>query len=125
MQLEPADVIYVNAGAARPMNTWLDAMKDGGRLVLPLTTPIPSGPVRGTKGAIFLISRRGDEYFAQWKCETGIYPCHGASDDVSSAALASAFEKEGCQKVTRLYRTTDIDEERCWLRGEGWTLAYS
>ncbi len=35
---EPADVIYVNAGATRPADIWLDRLKDGGRLVLPLTT---------------------------------------------------------------------------------------
>jgi protein-L-isoaspartate(D-aspartate) O-methyltransferase len=35
--LDPADVIYVNAGASRIADTWLDAMKPGGRMVLPLT----------------------------------------------------------------------------------------
>lgn len=35
---EPADVVYVNAGATRPADAWLDRLKVGGRLVLPLTT---------------------------------------------------------------------------------------
>jgi protein-L-isoaspartate(D-aspartate) O-methyltransferase len=34
---EPADVIYVNAGATRPADAWLDRLKEGGRLILPLT----------------------------------------------------------------------------------------
>ena len=34
----PADVIYVNAGASRPADAWLDGLKEGGRLILPLTT---------------------------------------------------------------------------------------
>ena len=34
---EPADVIYVNAGATRPGDAWLDRLKEGGRLILPLT----------------------------------------------------------------------------------------
>ena len=29
---EPADVIYVNAGATRPADAWLDRLKEGGRL---------------------------------------------------------------------------------------------
>jgi protein-L-isoaspartate O-methyltransferase len=33
----PADVIYVNAGATRPADVWLDRLKEGGRLILPLT----------------------------------------------------------------------------------------
>src|SRR5215813_13951338 len=35
---DPADVIYVNAGATRPADIWLDRLNDGGRLVLPLTS---------------------------------------------------------------------------------------
>jgi protein-L-isoaspartate(D-aspartate) O-methyltransferase len=34
---DPADVIYVNAGATRPADAWLRGLKDGGRLILPLT----------------------------------------------------------------------------------------
>jgi protein-L-isoaspartate(D-aspartate) O-methyltransferase len=126
MPLAPADVIYVNAGAVRPAGTWLDAMKDGGRMILPLTvayTTEAGHPM--TKGAIFLIERKGDDYQAQWKSEAAIYPCVGARDEVSEAALANAFEKGGWEKVTRLYRTGEIDDERCWVRGSGWSLAYS
>ena len=35
---EPADVIYVNAGASRPAYAWLDGLKEGERLIMPLTT---------------------------------------------------------------------------------------
>jgi protein-L-isoaspartate(D-aspartate) O-methyltransferase len=34
---DAADVIYVNAGATHPADAWLDGLKEGGRLVLPLT----------------------------------------------------------------------------------------
>ena len=34
---DKADVIYVNAGATRPADRWLDRLKSGGRLILPLT----------------------------------------------------------------------------------------
>ncbi len=124
--LEPSDVIYVNAGAVRPASTWLDAMNDGGRMILPLTVAYTTeGGHSMTRGAIFLIERRGDDFLAQWKSETAIYPCIGARDELSEAALASAFEKGGWEKVTRLYRTDGIVQERCWVRGPGWALAYS
>src|SRR4029077_11081240 len=32
-----ADVIYVNAGATRPADPWLDQLTEGGRLIVPLT----------------------------------------------------------------------------------------
>jgi protein-L-isoaspartate(D-aspartate) O-methyltransferase len=31
---------------------------------------------------------------------------------------------EGWPRVTRLYRGTEVPEERCWLRAPGWTLAF-
>lgn len=124
--LEPSDVIYVNAGAVRPANTWLDAMKDGGRMVLPLTVEYTTDAGHSmTKGAIFLIERNGSDFTAQWKSDTAIYPCVGARDRVSEAALANAFGNGGWEKVTRLYRTETIGPERCWVRGPDWALAYS
>ena len=123
--LEPCDVIYVNAGAVRPMNTWLDALNDAGRLVLPLTTSYttPDG-YQMTRGGIFLIERQGRDFLAHWKSGTGIYPCFGGRDAPSEATLNEAFEKGGWQKVTRLYRSGDIEPERCWVRGTDWSLVY-
>jgi protein-L-isoaspartate(D-aspartate) O-methyltransferase len=125
MPLEPADVIYVNAGATRPASSWLDAMKDGGRLVLPLTASRTHGAADPIAcGAVFLIERKGNDYLAQLKGTTQIYPCVGVREAASEEALARAFEKGGSEKVTRLYRNQEVEEERCWLRGDGWALAY-
>ena len=126
MPLEASDVIYINAGVARPMNIWLDALNDRGRLVLPLTTSYTTDQGHAmTRGAIFLIERQGGDYIAQWKSATGIYPCFGGRDAVSESALNEAFEKGGWEKVTRLYRSEQIEPERCWVRGPDWSLAYS
>jgi protein-L-isoaspartate(D-aspartate) O-methyltransferase len=63
--------------------------------------------------------------FATWISSVAIFPCAGSRDEVSERALAEAFAKGGWQQVTRLYRDQEISEERCWLRGSGWCLAYS
>ena len=61
---EPADVIYVNAGATRPADAWLDRLKEGGRLILPLTADaFPNRDVR--RGAVFRIERHGPEFLAR------------------------------------------------------------
>jgi protein-L-isoaspartate O-methyltransferase len=61
-RFEPADVIYVNAGATRPADAWLDRLKEGGRLILPLTADaFPNRDVR--QGAVFQIERHGPEFF--------------------------------------------------------------
>ncbi len=58
VDVAPADVVFVNAGAVRPADLWLDRLEDGGRLVLPLT--VDAGGQGATRGAVFLVTRRGD-----------------------------------------------------------------
>jgi protein-L-isoaspartate(D-aspartate) O-methyltransferase len=124
-----ADVIYVNAGCTRPAERWLDNLADGGRLILPMTSNQGFGGVApqriSSAGAVFRIERRGDEYRASWISPVAIFPCAGNRDETSERALAEAFARGGWDKVTRLYRDSDIPEERCWLRGQGWCLAYN
>jgi protein-L-isoaspartate(D-aspartate) O-methyltransferase len=128
VEFAPADVIVVNAGATRPAEPWLDGLRDGGRLILPLTTAdgfTGTGTVPFERqGAVFLITRRGDDFDARWISGVGIYPCHGMRDATSEKVLAAAFENGGWEKVTRLYRRDDLPEADCWVRGKGWCLAY-
>jgi protein-L-isoaspartate(D-aspartate) O-methyltransferase len=128
VSLDQADVIYVNAGCTRPAENWLDRLADGGRLILPMTSDqgfsAKSLERTASTGAVFRIKRRGNDYFAHWISPVAIFPCAGSRDEASERALAEAFAKGGWQKVTRLYRDQEIAEERCWLRGSGWCLAY-
>jgi len=123
VEFDRADVIYVNAGATRPANPWLDRLVDGGRLILPLTAcEFPAGDIR--QGAVFRIERRGDDFVARRISAVAIFPCEGMRDPKSEAALAAAFETGRVQEVTRLYRRDDLPDEDCWVRGSGWCLAY-
>ena len=74
---------------------------------------------------MFRIERRGEDYLTYWISPVAIFPCAGSRDEMSERALAEAFAGGGWQKVTRLYRDSDIPDERCWVRGAGWCLAYS
>lgn len=120
-RLEPADAILVNAGTPRPADTWLDALKPDGRLVLPLATRVEDDG--GTRGAIFLIRRDAEGYAATSKSGTLIYPCRGASEPEAEEALAAAFDRGGASSVTRL-RREPVSADRCWLHGKGWSLTY-
>jgi protein-L-isoaspartate(D-aspartate) O-methyltransferase len=120
---DPAQIIYVNAGATRPAEPWLDRLAEGGRLILPLTaSAFPDGDIR--RGAVFRIERRGGDFLAQRISGVAIFSCEGARDAQSEAALHAAFDKGGADDVTRLHRHDDIPDEDCWLRGNGWCLAY-
>lgn len=125
---DTADVIYVNAGCTQPVANWLDRLADGGRLILPLTSDRGFGGVSSERmtsaGAVFRIERRGADYRARWISQVAIFPCAGNRDETSERTLAQAFAKGDWEKVTRLYRDRQIPEERCWLSGTGWCLAY-
>lgn len=120
---DAADIIYVNAGAARLPDLWLDRLTDGGRLILPLTVDgFPQTDAR--RGAVFRIARRGGEFLARRISGVRIFPCEGARDEACERALAAAFDTGGAERVTRLYRRDDLPAEQCWLRAPGWCLAY-
>jgi protein-L-isoaspartate(D-aspartate) O-methyltransferase len=133
VSFDTADVIYVNAGCTRPAESWLDRLADGGRLILPMTPHQGFEQGFGTKsleriaslGAVFRIKRLGKDYLAHGISPIAIFPCAGNRDKDSEHALAEAFAKGGWRKVTRLYRNQEVPEERCWIRGSGWCLAYS
>lgn len=121
----PADVIYVNAGASRPADLWLDNLKDGGRMLLMLTTDanFPRPDFQRVTGGIFLVTRRGDEFHARFTGPVWVFPCEGLRDAQSVAALDAAFAKGGHQAVTRLYRDDLPEDVEGWVRGPGWALA--
>jgi protein-L-isoaspartate(D-aspartate) O-methyltransferase len=124
---DAADGIYVNAGVTHPLARWLDRMRDGGRMVLPMTarrrrTPHRPGP-RWT-GVVFLLRRRGERFAARRISWVAIYPCEGARDRAAERALARALKAGGAERVRHLYRH-QRPADQCWLQGDGWCLAYA
>lgn len=125
--LEPpfpeADVIYVNAGVTGLAPAWLDAIRPGGRMIVPMTT--------GWKGAVFLFTARTRQMFeARVVSPTAIIPCVGGQDDEMGKRLAKAFEGKSGQPfnpfalppVKSLWVGTPPDGS-CWLEGDGWWLS--
>jgi protein-L-isoaspartate(D-aspartate) O-methyltransferase len=129
VSFDEADVIYVNAGCTRPAESWLDRLAEGGRLILPMTSDQGFGAKSlermASAGAVFRIERRGKDYLAYWISPVAIFPCAGSRDEASERVLAEAFAKGGWQKVTRLYRDQEIPEQRRWVSGPRWCLAYT
>jgi protein-L-isoaspartate(D-aspartate) O-methyltransferase len=81
-----------------------------------------SGPNRATWG-VFLIEHRSSEFLARLISPIAIFPCEGARDPLSEAAIAEAFKKGGREDATRLCRGDDVPEDRCRLRAPGWSDA--
>jgi len=114
--LPACDVIYVNAGATHPLAAWLDALRDGGRLLFPLT------PDDGT-GCMLLVTRlAGARYAARSLMRVSFIACIGARDAAASAALRSAFARGAVEAVRSLHRD-DHPDESAWCAGSGWWLS--
>ncbi len=113
----PADAIIVNAGVTHLSLAWLDALAEGGRLLVPLTAEDRSG-------AFVLISRRqGDRpfYAARNVCRVGIIDCVGGRDPEARTRLAKALrDSRFAPPVRSLRRPPGEPDDTCWLAGEGW-----
>lgn len=121
--LPDCDVIYVNAGATEPLDSWLDALHPSGRLLFPLT-PDGAGGAPGL-GSMLLAKRVTEERFdARCLFPVAFVPCIGARDSESAYRLAEAFKRENAGKVRSLRRKTPPDES-CWCSGKGWWLSTS
>jgi protein-L-isoaspartate(D-aspartate) O-methyltransferase len=53
----PFDAILVNAGVTHPLDTWLDALAPGGRMMLPLTATLPAMGSTLGKGLVVLVTK--------------------------------------------------------------------
>ena len=114
--LPECDAIYVNAGATEPLAAWLDALKAGGRLVLPLT------PGCGA-GAMLLVTKLHDgRYSARFQMQVQFVPCVGARNEATAEKLTEAFRGRRWTEVKTLYRDNAPDES-CWCFGDGWWLS--
>ncbi len=112
------DVIVAFAGATAPHAWWLDALADGGRLLLPMTAGQSWG------GFMLRLDRRGKHFAATSAGWVGFYPCAGARSDTEQAALAKALQDPAGQQAMRsLRRDPHARDETCWLHGDGWCLS--
>jgi len=93
----------------------LDALRDGGRLLFPLT-------VEDSWGGMLRIERRGHGFAARFLMDCGFIPCEGARDRVTAARLEAVFKGGGRDQVRSLSRTPP-DGASVWFAGNGWYLS--
>jgi len=115
--LPECDAIYVSAGATGPLDSWLDALRPGGRLLVPMT------PAQGA-GAMLLVTRTSPDCFdARFVCRALFIPCAGARDEETGKRLSEAFQREDFKDVKSLRRHAPPPDESCWCAGPGWWLS--
>ena len=109
------DAVVINAGASHLSLAWLDALAEGGRLLVPLT-----GSDRW--GGYLMVTRlagpaRG--YGARYVSRTGIIPCVGGRDAGAEAKLKEALQRAPFDAVRSLRRAPEEPPETSWHAREG------
>jgi len=111
------DAVIASAGATHPLPIWLDALKPGGRLLVPLTA-------EQRAGVVLLATRQTDDAFAArlirpvWFIEF-----IGVRDAEAQILLKRALDRGNIAVVTSLRRDRHAEEEACWLHGDGYCLS--
>jgi protein-L-isoaspartate(D-aspartate) O-methyltransferase len=118
---EAFDAIFVNAGATRLAAAWLDALRPGGRLLVPLTVDGPSANLG--VGWMLLVVRRERDLGARFTTPVGVFHCAGMRTADESDALREAFQRGGHEGVSALRRDAHAPGADCWLHGAGFCLS--
>jgi protein-L-isoaspartate(D-aspartate) O-methyltransferase len=113
---DPADAIYVNAGASKPLALWLDKLKLAGRLIMMLTTD-------DWWGRILKVTRLDAGFAAALLGPCGFIPCVNGRDVASATLLAAALARGDAETVRSLRRESHAADETCWLHGDGVCLS--
>jgi protein-L-isoaspartate(D-aspartate) O-methyltransferase len=111
-QFDPGecDAMLINAGVTHPLPLWLDRLRPGGRLLLPITVPMT--PTLG-RGVMLKITRQPAGYAVQLVTYVGIYSCTSARDSQLEPQLAKALTSGALMKIKSVRRDPHEPDETC------------
>jgi protein-L-isoaspartate(D-aspartate) O-methyltransferase len=104
----PVDAILVNAGMTHPRAVWLDRLRGGGRMLMPLTNEDGSG-------MMLKVTREPSGWAAQFVSALTIFHCVGGRDVALSRQLAAGFATSDWRSVRSVRRDPHNPDGDCWL----------
>jgi protein-L-isoaspartate(D-aspartate) O-methyltransferase len=108
------DAMLINAGVTHPHPLWLDRLREGGRLVVPLT--MATTPKLGI-GVMVKIVRDSGGFSAQIVTSLAIYSCTGARDPQREPLLKAAMASGALMKMKSVRRDAHEQSDTCVLHG--------
>jgi protein-L-isoaspartate(D-aspartate) O-methyltransferase len=117
----PADAILVNAGATHPRAVWLDSLRIGGRLLVPLTVTRRRMGAGG--GRVLKVTRQTEGLTACFISGVGIFSCVGGRDAELNQRLKEVFERDDWKSVQSLRREPHEPADTCWLHADNFCLS--
>jgi protein-L-isoaspartate(D-aspartate) O-methyltransferase len=120
------DAMLVNAGVTHPLDSWLDRLAVGGRMLMPLTSAMPVMGATIGKGLGWLITRKSaTDFSAKVAGVVAVYSALGLRDERLSERIGKSMMAGPMkwQAVTRLRRDVHDAGESCWLHDERFCLS--
>jgi len=112
------DAILVNAGVTHPHRMWLERLRPGGRLVLPLTVAMGMGMGANLgKGVMAKITREPGGFSAQVVTFVAIYSCTSVRDPQLEKALGKALSTMALLKMKSARLDPHEPADTCLLHG--------
>jgi protein-L-isoaspartate(D-aspartate) O-methyltransferase len=120
----PVDVGLVNAGVTHLQPLWLDRLRPGGRLLVPITYAPPGA--RTGSGVMVLVRRADDGYRAQAVGSVAIYSAEGGRSRALNERMRAALSRlaqGGFQSLWSVRREPHEPDDSCWLHADGACLS--
>jgi protein-L-isoaspartate(D-aspartate) O-methyltransferase len=115
------DAIFINAGVTHPHPLWIKRLGENGRLVLPLTTSMPSA--NAGAGVMAKITRRGPGFAAEVVSFVGIYSCTSVRDPGMNVELGKAVASKALPKLKSVRTDRHEPSETCLAHSDGVCLS--
>ena len=119
---ETFDGILVNAGVTHPLDAWLDTLRDGGRIVIPLTVSM-AGMRNIGKGVVVLLTKHPSGFSAEFVSFTAIFSAIGLRDESLSPLIGQALQKNPMPRLKTFRRDPHEQAAECWLHTPGFCLS--
>jgi protein-L-isoaspartate(D-aspartate) O-methyltransferase len=118
VELPALDLVFASCGVGFVPPHWTGALKEGGRMLLPLT-----GSDDGGYGFLFTQTEIAEWLAVRVLAPQQVGPCQGARQPEHLSALDAALANRGLAEL-RWLRTDPHDADpSCWLHGEGWCIS--
>ena len=111
---DACDAMLINAGVTHPIPLWLDRLREGGRMVVPLT--MATAPNLGI-GAMTRIIRERGGLSAQMVTSVAIYSCRNARDAHREPLLKAAMTSGALMNLKSVRRDAHEQGDTCVVHG--------
>jgi protein-L-isoaspartate(D-aspartate) O-methyltransferase len=116
------DAIFVTCGATQIPLKWLECIRIGGRMVLPITASLDDSGMG--YGAMFLVAHRERGFSVRHISPAAFFPCIGRRNQVTNRRLLAKSEIDWLSpKSIRL--DAHIEDSTCWLHSDECCLSCS